>query len=310
MDRVKNPCVLLMAYGAARSPEEIPAFLADVRGGRPPSESLIREFVERLRLVGGASPFHRITGAQAEALAARLAAAGGSLPVYVGMLHSEPRIAEAAARIAAAGHDAVIAMSLTPYDSGKVVDGYFERLDQALAGTGRPLRTERIRSWHDQPGLLEAYAASIRDAASRLPAAEREGTALLLTAHSMPQSWVSAGCPYPAQVAAAARGAAERAGFSRHTLAYQSRPDGVRDPWLGPEAAEELRLLAGTGVRSVLVAPIGFVSEHMETLYDLDVLLQGEAAGLGLRFTRAATPNASAPLIAAMAEVVLGRLAA
>ena len=298
MDRPLE-AVLLMAYGAARTLDEIPAYLADIRGGRPAPPELVGEVRRRYELMGGGSPLFSITDSQAAALAK---ATGGR--VAVGMRHSEPTILSVVRRLADEGCRRVVGLPLTPFQSSLSVGAYFKKLDEAAAAAG--VEAVRTGDWHAHPSLVAAYAARVAEAAARVPPGLRARTELLLTAHSLPQRILTEGDPYPAQLAETAGLVARAAGFAAHRFAYQSR--GATDvAWLGPDACEVLKDIAAAGAKAVVLCPVGFVSEHMETRYDNDVLHRAQAEGLGLRFERAAALNDHPLFIAALAAAARSR---
>ncbi|TBR26215.1 ferrochelatase [bacterium] len=301
MDR---PLVLLMAYGAARRPEDIPAYLADIRGGRPASPELVAEVTHRYGLLGGRSPLFEITDAQAEGLRRALAARGLAADVAVGMRHSEPTIARVVAERAAAGARRVVGVPLTPFQSSLSVGAYFKKLDEAAGG----LRVLRSGAWHLNKNLVAAYAERVREAFARVPEALRGRTELLMTAHSLPQRILAAGDPYPGQLQETSAAVAKAAGFKAFRFAYQSR-GATAEPWLGPEAGDSLRELAKAGAKAVVLCPVGFVSDHMETLYDDDVLYKGQAEALGLGFYRAGALNDHPLFAEALADVAAAALA-
>lgn len=300
MDR---PLVLLMAYGAARGPEEIPAYLADIRGGRPASPELVAEVKHRYALLGGCSPLFEITDAQAEGLRRALKARGVEADVAVGMRHSEPTIARVVGERAAAGARRIVGLPLTPFQSSLSVGAYFKKLDEAASG----LEVLRSGRWHLNRSLVAAYAERIREAFARVPEGLRGRTELLLTAHSLPQRILAEGDPYPNQLQETSSAVAKAAGFEAFRFAYQSR-GATAEPWLGPDAGESLRDIAVGGAKAVVLCPVGFVSDHMETLYDDDVLYKGQAEALGLRFERAGALNDHPLFAEALADTVQAAL--
>lgn len=289
--------VLLLAYGAADSPEEIPAYLKDILGGRPVPDRLVAEITERYARMGGKSPLKAITASQAAGLEARL---GPDLPVYVGMRHSSPWIKDAVAEMREDGVEKIVAVPLTPYDSKLSVGAYLAKLGEAIVSTGGPLDVTEVRGWNLHPKLIEAYAARIEEASAGFD----EKTVLLLTAHSLPERILKDGDPYPEALAATAAAIHAKTKFARMEFAYQSAGGAGREPWLGPDAGEVLERLKGEGVESVLLSPIGFVSEHMETLYDDDVLFREKAESLGLRFGRVPALNDHPAFLDALADTV------
>lgn len=308
--------VLLMAYGGPARLEEVEPFLLDVRGGRPTPPELVEEVRERYRAIGGGSPILARTREQAAALEARLNRlgepdGGGPWRVFVGMRHWHPYIRQAVGEIAAGGFERLVALCLAPQYSAISVGAYLRSLDAALEEAGEAgarLRVTRIPSWHDHPGFVAALAEEAGRARDAFAPEERAGLQVVFTAHSIPVSEPGEGAgadPYAAQVRETAEAVAGRAGIRSWRLAYQSA--GARPgAWLGPSLGEVLRELAAAGRRSVLVAPVGFVSDHVEVLYDLDVEARARAAELGLHLERTASLNASPRFIDALADLVGG----
>jgi protoporphyrin/coproporphyrin ferrochelatase len=290
--------VLLMAYGAAAGVEEIPAFLADIRQGRPVEPELVDEFRKRYERMGGGSPLAEITAAQARALRGRL---GDGFRVGFGMRHCAPRIADGLAGLTR-DCASVVGLPLTPFASRMSTGAYFEKFMEAARALGYP-RVLRAPSFHDHPRLIEALADRT------LRALERTGkdAVVLFTVHSMPAGLEAQGDPYPRQVRETAALVAQRLDLAGWQLAFQSRPR-VGGDWLGPEAGEAIAKLAAQGVRSLVLSPIGFVSDNLETLYDVDVLYREQAESLGLRFGRAAALNDHPAFIDALADTARAAL--
>lgn len=303
--------VLLLAYGGPDSLEDIEPYLLDVRGGRPTAPELVAEVRERYARIGGRSPLLEITRAQAQRLEARLAAvhAGRPTRVYVGMRHWTPYIAETVRQIAADGFERVVALCMAPHASRYSTSAYRKKLDAAVEELGRPLEVIFIESWHDQPGFIQAIAENIRSALERFPADARASVHHLFSAHSLPAAILEQGDPYPAQLAETARLVAERLGLppAQWSQCYQSA-GAIPGKWLGPQVDEILPELAERGVSDVLITAIGFVADHVEVLYDLDVEAREQAEALGLRFQRTASPNTSPAFIDALAQVVEDKL--
>lgn len=307
-----------MAYGGPATLDEVEPFLLDVRGGRETPAALVEEVRARYRAIGGGSPILERTREQAEALERHLnRGEEGRWRVFVGMRHWRPYIAEAVAEIAAGGFDALIALCLTPQESRMSVGAYFRALGGAL-DSAVPEAAERpalvpIRSWHDDPGFVGAVAARVLAAAGRFGVEERRDLHVVFTAHSLPESILREGDPYDAQVRETARLVAARLEeevpeqpLAWH-VAYQSA--GARAvPWLGPSLDDTLLRLAREGHRALLVAPVGFVSDHVEILFDLDVEAQARAAGLGIHLERTESLNAGEDFVAALAARVRAAL--
>lgn len=313
--------VLLMAYGAPDRLEDVAPFLLDVRGGRETPPALVDEVAGRYAAIGGGSPLLGVTRAQASALQARLQ---GSARVAVGMRHWRPRIAEAVEELAGAGCRTLVAVPLAPHVSRMSVGAYVAVLDRALDRLGearaRPFdAVHRIEGFHDHPLFVDAWTDRVCSALARVaaPGEALDDLEVLFTAHSLPVSILADGDPYTEQLAATAELVADRvtrclgdhlersAGAPRLSwrLCYQSA--GARAvPWLGPAIGDVLEELAAAGRRRVLAVPIGFVSDHVEVLYDLDLEARAHAARLGLRFERTESLNTSPRFIDALADLV------
>ena len=286
-----NAAVILMAYGSPATAEDVPAYLADIREGRPVSQEAIDELTERYRRIGGRSPLDEITEAQRAALERELGA-----PVFVGMKHWRPRIAEAVEAALAGGANTLVGLVLAPHYSRLSIAGYRERLEQALQGRAELVFVE---SWHDHPPFLDLLADRVRGYDGHV----------VFTAHSLPERILLDGDPYRDQLLETSRLVAERAGLADWSFAFQSAsPTG--EPWLGPDILEELDRLAANGVRRVLVCPVGFVSDHLEILWDLDVEAQERAAELGLELERIESLNDDPAFVRALGALVRERLPA
>jgi ferrochelatase len=287
--------VLLLAHGTPESLDQMPAYLARVRGGRPPSPALVEEMTRNYAAIGGRSPLTDLTRAQAEALARDV-----GIPVYVGMRNWDPLIAGALAAAARDGIRRLIAIPLAPQYSSLSVAKYGDAVTAA-----RPAEMEVVfvDAWYDHPGLLEAFAEKVRAALAAAPA-----DLVLFTAHSLPTRVVDAGDPYAAHVRATAAGVAARVGLGEPRIAYQSAGR-TEEPWLGPTVEQALETAAAAGVRRVLLAPIGFVCDHTEILYDLDVVAAAAAHARGMTLARTESLNASPTFIRALADIVQSRLA-
>jgi ferrochelatase len=294
--------VLLVAYGGPRSLDEVEPYLNDVRGGRPTAPEVVEELRERYAAIGGSSPLLQHTQAQARALAAAL---GGDVAVYVGMRHWHPYIADVLGQIRAAGHQRVVAIAMAPHFSRMSIGAYEHAINAARDG----ISVNLVRQWHGHPGFLDAVAARVREALDRFPEAQRGSVALVFTAHSLPRRILEEGDPYPDQLRASADGVLRRIGRSEAIVAFQSAGR-TAEPWLGPDAGEVLRDLAASGTRSALLCPIGFVSDHLEVLYDVDIELQALAAELHLTLQRTESLNDSPQFINALSHVVQERAGA
>jgi ferrochelatase len=273
--------VLLMAHGTPDSLDEIEPYLRHVMTRRPPTPEFAAQVRERYRLIGGRSPLTDITQAQAAALSARL-----GVPAYVGMRHWKPWIGDAVAQAQRDGIERLVGVCAAPHYAAVSVGAYHAALQKAVPSG---MRTVLVASWHGEPALIEAWRARLRGA----------GT-ILYTAHSIP---VEGSDPYPAQI----RETIREIGLPGE-LAYQSRsPSPV--PWLEPDVDTALSRLRDRGVLEVRVAPIGFVSDHVEVLYDIDILHRATAERLGMAYSRTRMLNDDPRLIEALASAVTRALA-
>jgi protoporphyrin/coproporphyrin ferrochelatase len=286
--------VLLMAHGTPSSLDEMPEYLRLVRGGRPPSDELVHEMRENYGAIGGRSPLTDITEAQAAALRARL---GEGIPVEVGMRNWHPFIKDALARLGAAGVTRVIGIPLAPQFSTLSVQKY---IDAATAALPPGVGFEAVESFHLHPLLVDAFAERVRAAA---PKADET---VVFTAHSLPVRVIDAGDRYATQVAETAAAVAARAGISRYDIAYQSAGR-TPEPWIGPELAAVIDDRSAS-VRKFLVVPIGFVCDHTEILFDIDVQAAQTAREFSTTLRRTESLNTSPLFIATLEDLVRARV--
>jgi ferrochelatase len=287
VSRDKEDAVILMAYGSPATADDIRPYLEDIRRGRPVSDAAVAELAERYRRIGGRSPLDEITAAQRSALERVL-----GIPVFVGMKHWRPRIVEAAEQALAGGARQLIGVVLAPHFSRLSVGEYRERLEEAL--DGREAELLLVESWHDDPAFVEVVASRVR----------KTDAWVVFTAHSLPERILADGDPYREQLLETSRLVAGRAGLGeRWSFAFQSASP-TSEPWLGPDILEELERLHGEGVPKVLVAPVGFVSDHLEILWDLDIEAREKAVELGLELDRIQSLNDDPAFIRALAGVV------
>jgi ferrochelatase len=288
-----SDAVVLMAYGSPERLADVPAYYADIRGGRPIAPEHLADLVERYRRLGieDSSPLNAITEQTRAALEAEL-----ELPVFAGMKHWTPRIAEAAEAALATGADAIAGLVLAPHYSALSIKGYREQLEEALAGRAE-LRF--VDSWHDEPGFVELLAEKIRGTHAHV----------VVTAHSLPERILSTGDPYKEQLLDTAQLVASAGGLDDGwSFSFQSEsPTG--EPWLGPDILDHLRALHEQGVTEVLLCPVGFVSDHLEIRWDLDVEAKELAQELGLRLDRIEMPNDEPAFVRTLAGIVRRALA-
>lgn len=297
---MSEPAVFLMALGGPDSLENVEPYLLDLRGGRPTSPELVEEIRERYRATGGRSPVLDITRSLGAKLEARR-----RVHVFVGLRHWHPFIAEAWQEIVDFGPDRVIGICMAPQFSAMTVGKYLEKLDDArrdVGGADIPLST--VRSWATHPGLVAGLAERISEALARFPEGDRPAVPVLFTAHSLPERILRDGDAYPDEVRATMDAVVARLPAGQPTtFAFQSQGRSP-EPWLGPEVEPTLGGLAADGVPGVVIAPIGFLSDHVETLYDIDIEFAARAEKLGLRLERTAMLNDSDALADTLAALV------
>jgi ferrochelatase len=295
--------VLVMAYGTPSRTEDIEAYYTDIRRGRPPTGEQLADLTRRYEAIGGLSPLTERTEAQRAGLAAALAArCPGRFAVMTGFKHVRPTIEEAVDALAADRAGQIVALVLAPHFSTLSVGEYLERASAAAATLGLPLTG--IRHWHRQPAYLELLSRSVQTELARLPAPNH----VVFTAHSLPARILDAGDPYPGELRATAEAVAQRAGLgAAWSVAWQSAGR-TPEPWLGPDVGEVIDDLAVAGeVHSILVCPCGFVADHLEILYDLDIEARGRAEALGLAFARTASVNADPEVLGGLADLVVAQ---
>jgi ferrochelatase len=279
--------VILMAYGSPERVADVPAYYADIRGGRPIAPEHLEDLVARYRALGieDANPLNAITEDTRAALQEEL-----GLPVLTGMKHWTPRISEAVDAALARGATQLVGLVLAPHYSRLSIAGYRRLLEDALAGRAE---LAFVDSWHDDPGFVSLLADRVRDTDSHV----------VFTAHSLPARIVEEGDPYRDQLLETARLVADSAGLEDWSFSFQSEsPTG--EPWLGPDILDHLTDLAGRGVEEVLVCPIGFVSDHLEIRWDIDNEAQQRARELGLRLDRIEMPNDEPRFVGVLASIV------
>jgi len=285
--------VVLMAYGSPERLADVPAYYADIRGGRPIRPELLDDLVERYRRLGieAGSPLNAITEATRAALEREL----GDVRVFTGMKHWTPRIADAAEAALAGGAETVVGLVLAPHYSAMSIGGYRQQLEQAVAGRAD---LAFIDSWHDDPGFVDVLADRVRGTNAHV----------VFTAHSLPARILEAGDPYKDQLLETSRLVAERAGLDDWSFSFQSESE-TGEPWLGPDILDHLEELHARGVMDVLVCPVGFVADHLEIRWDLDHEAQEKAAERDMHLERIDMPNADPAFIGVLAGLVRRALA-
>jgi ferrochelatase len=278
--------------------------LRDVRGGRPTPPELVEEIRERYRATGGKSPAVGITQRVAEKLEQRLnRTRPAAYRVYVGLRHWHPFIKETYERLMADEPEHVIGFCMAPQQSSLSTGAYRKKVDEAREELGHACPVSYVGSWNRHPGLVGAVVENIRAGLRRFPPEVREAVPVLFTAHSLPERIVALNDPYPSEVGGTVDAVRALLGRQPTRFAYQSQGRS-HEPWLGPTVESVLDELAREGHRQVLVAPIGFICDHVETLYDIDIELKHRAAGKDMQLERIAMLNDSSPLIETLADIV------
>ncbi len=309
--------VLVMAHGTP-SPGSVEAFYTSIRRGRPPSPDQLCELEARYRAIGGTSPLAERTDCQVAGLGAALERTDpGRYPVAYGSKHTAPSIEEGAARLARAGVERIVGLVLTPHRSSLGSGEYLWRAGQEARRADPPVGFVAVESWHRAPGLAPLFAERTNEALSSLPPAARRRVAVFFTAHSLPVRAVPAGDSYPQQVAESAldvatlldwdTGPEADGGGAEPSLtwsvAWQSAGR-TPEPWLGPDLISEIGRAAAEGATAVVVCPVGFVADHLEILYDLDIEARHAAEAAGLAFSRARALNDDHRFLELLADVV------
>ena len=295
--------VLVMAYGGPDSLDDVPAYLQDIRGGRSTPAALVAEIRERYRRIGGGSPLRGITERQAAALGHALRARGVDATTVVGMRHWHPRIAPAVRRLVEQNVTEAVAVALVPHYSRRSVGAYREQVQAAAAELTAAPQFAFVSHFCDHPRFVAAVARTLLQVRAALDDPPR--ARVLFSAHSLPQAWVAGGDPYPEHLRTSAREVATRAGLQPHQWRQCFQSAGARPgAWLGPSLEEELHRAAGDGVREVTVVPFGFVADHVEILFDIDIELRELGASLGVTVTRTPSLGTDPELIEALADRV------
>jgi ferrochelatase len=290
--------VLVMAYGTPRSLDDVEEYYTDIRRGRPPTPDLLNELTERYRAIGGHSPLYEITQAQAAGIEERTGA-----KTYLGQKHASPFIADAVRDMARDEVERAIGLVLAPHYSKMSVGDYERRTRLAAGEVGWKGELTMIRSWHLEPGYLGFLSEKVASALTTIEEPAREKTKVLFTAHSLPERILQAGDPYPDQLRATADAVAERVDLPGYDIAWQSAGR-TKDPWIGPDVLDVMRGLHEEGWQGVVVAPCGFVSDHLEVLYDVDIECKNLADELGIAFARTDSPNTDPRFLDTLADVV------
>jgi ferrochelatase len=299
---------LVVSFGGPEGPDDVMPFLENVTRGRDVPRERLEEVAHHYERFGGVSPINAQNRALVAALQAELDSHGSELPVYFANRNWNPLLPDVMREMASDGIERALAFFTSSLSSYSSCRQYRENLFDAQAAVG-PVAPEvlRTRVFYNHPGFVEANAEHVTAALASVEAEHRASAHVAFTAHSIPVA-MARRCRYESQLRESARLVAERAGASDYSVVYQSRSGSPAVPWLGPDVGEHLRTLAGAGVRDVVLSPVGFVSDHMEVVYDLDVEAKGVADELGLRVVRAATAGTHPAFVSMVRELIEERL--
>lgn len=295
--------VLLIAFGGPEQMSAVRPFLDNVLRGRPVPPERIEEVVRHYERIGGRSPLNELTRRQARALESLLSAQGPALPVYIGMRNWHPFLDETLDEMARSGLRRAVGVILAAQQNEAGWNRYQRDVAEARQRVPTAPEVEFAAPWSTHPLFIEAVSERLADARSQLSAERQTGASIVFTAHSIPVA-MAASSPYVEQIEAGARAVCGRLGLSKYRIAYQSRSGNPREAWLEPDIGEVVREEAGRGGRDLVVVPIGFVCDHVEVLYDLDVEARHMAESAGIRLVRAQTVNDHPAFVRMLAEVV------
>ena len=291
--------LLVMAYGGPNNIDEVEPYLMDVRGYRPTSPEIIHEVRERYREIGGRSPILEQTQAQAAALEFALNIKRQEFKAFVGMRHWHPYIKDTLAEMQKQGIQHAVGLVMAPHYSQMSIEAYFKKIDEADSS----IEVVPIKNWHLLPGYLDALVSRVRAALERFPADVRSQVPVIFSAHSLPQRILEWNDPYPEQLRATVDAVMQRLGDQPHDFAFQSAA--ISDePWLGPDVSESIKRFAAQGQKNIISCPIGFVCEHVEVLYDIDIVYQKLAKSLGVRLERIEMVHTAPQMVAGLAELI------
>jgi len=294
--------LLVMAYGGPDNIDEVEPYLMDVRGHRPTSPGIIHEVRERYRAIGGRSPIRERTQAQADALEAALNVTGQNFKVFVGMRHWHPYIKDALDEMHRQGITRAVGLVMAPHYSRMSIGAYVRQIEQANS----PVQVAHIADWHLLPGYLDSMVERVSAALERFPESVRAEAPVIFSAHSLPQKILEWNDPYPMQLHETVDALMQRLGPHPHEFAFQSAAIAT-DPWLGPDVSEYIKEFAARGRKHILICPIGFVCEHVEVLYDVDIVYQNLAGTLGVQLERIEMLNTAPAMIDGLAQLVLAK---
>lgn len=296
--------LLIMAYGTPYKEEDVERYYTHIRHGRKPEEAALQDLKERYKAIGGISPLARITEAQTKALEEKLNAVqdGIEYKAYIGLKHIEPFIEDAVAEMSKDGIKEAVSLVLAPHYSTFSVKAYNTRANEEAEKHG--ITIDSVESWYDEPGFIKYWADKIGAVYFEMPAEEREKAVLIVSAHSLPEKILRNGDPYPDQLKETAKLIAEEAGIKNVEIGWQSEGN-TPDPWIGPDVQDLTRdLFEQKGYRSFVYAPVGFIADHLEVLYDNDYECKVVCEAIGANYYRPEMPNVDPLFIETLANVV------
>lgn len=291
--------LLVMAYGGPDNIDEVEPYLLDVRGYRPTAPEIVHEVRERYREIGGRSPILEQTREQAAALESALNTNGREFKAFVGMRHWHPYIKDTLAEMQAQGIEHAVGLVMAPHYSVMSIEAYFKKIGEAAS----PIQVAPINNWHLLSGYLDAIVSRVYAALERFPADVRSQVPVIFSAHSLPERILEWNDPYPDQLRATVDAVMQHLGNQPHDFAFQSAAIS-NDPWLGPDVSVLIKRFAEQGQKNIISCPIGFVCEHVEVLYDIDIVYQKLAKSLGVRLERIEMVHTAPQMIAGLAELI------
>ena len=306
IENSQRTAVVLMAYGTPRSKEEILPYYTDIRRGRPPTDEQLQDLTNRYEAIGGLSPLKQLTEDQRDALQSELdSISPNTFQVFLGLKHASPFIEETVTEVVGLGYKKIVGLVLAPHYSSYSIGQYMDRVRAVAEPAG--ITVSGIDSWAREEAFIDFLANDMREKLASLP----ERTKVLFTAHSLPQRIIDGGDPYPEELRATAELVAEKVGLTRWSdwsIAWQSAGR-TPEPWIGPDILEVIDSFAaqsasGEPIDGVLVSACGFVADHLEVLFDLDIEASKHAESLGIAFARTACVNSNASVMAALARSV------
>ncbi|MDP1714497.1 MAG: ferrochelatase [Anaerolineales bacterium] len=291
--------LLVMAYGGPNNIDEVEPYLMDVRGHRPTAPEIVHEVRERYREIGGGSPILEQTQAQAAALESALNINGQEFKAFVGMRHWYPYIKDTLAEMQTQGIQRAVGLVMAPHYSRMSIEAYFQKIGEAES----PVAMAPINNWHLLPGYLDSLVSRVRAALERFPADVRSQVPVIFSAHSLPERIQAWNDPYPAQLLATVDAVMQQLGDQPHDFAFQSAAIS-NEPWLGPDVSVLIKRFAEQDQKNIISCPIGFVCEHVEILYDIDIVYQKLAKSLGVRLERIEMVHIAPQMVVGLADLI------